>query len=362
MAELDLLVDGLSARIGGGMTVLRGLGGALASRDDARVRFLVRGQEAKLLAESIPSGSLIPIHFQSEAQRLWWEQTRLLAYARDHGQSALLGLSNVAPFFGRPTSVRRGVLLQNVAPLLPEIRGQFGGRSRMRLEALRALTTRSCRASDIVFAFSRYAEELASTVSRGTPTCWIPPGDSQGTQSSWAPNWEEPYGLLVGDLYRYKGVEDVVGAILRMDDSDFRVVVCGASVDPTYLESLRRTISEQGVERRIRFVGPVPRATVLQLMVRAICFIQTSRVESLCLPLGEALGIGVPIISTRIPVAAEVCGGSASYYDPGDVLALAGLLTKAREGRVDGPTRKARRSWSEAAQGVVEGLSDGHRV
>ncbi len=375
-----LLVNALATRSGGGTTVLEGLGNALANSQGVDVRFVIPRAATQSLARVLPAHALVPIPVADTLRRAWWEQARLAPLARREGD-ALLGLSNTLPFIRPPAGVRSAVLVQNVAPLVPATPRMYRGRGRLRLEALRRLTVRSCRSADVVFAFTRYGRDLVVACAPEARAVFVPPGGfpEQTPERPDPANPNEaasqevsaarqglparsPFVLVVADLYRYKGIEDAIRALATPATRGLELLVCGASMEPDYGRALHDLAERAGVRERVRFLGSVPRARVRDLLGQALCLLQTSRVESLGLPLIEALGLGTPIVSSDIPAAHEVAGDRAAFYRPGDVGALVRLLEQVA-GRprpaLDPATADALRdrfSWAGAAGRIVESL------
>jgi glycosyltransferase involved in cell wall biosynthesis len=109
----------------------------------------------------------------------------------------------------------------------------------------------------------------------------------------------------------------------------------------------------------VRFTGSIPHTAAVQLLRGAVCLLQTSRLESLGLPIIEALASGVPVVARDISVAREVGGDDVAYYRPGDPADLAARIADALTGR--GPTRDAERqrarfSWDHAAAAILKSV------
>ena len=359
MADERLVVDALAIRSGGGMTVLLGLGPALAAHADVQVRFLVDQETLPTLKAALWPGEVVAMRFSSQLARARWEQTRLMAYAKREGFGTVLGLSNVVPVFPIRSRIKRAVLIQNVAPLISSVRSAYRGRGRLRLEALRALTIASCRSSDLVLTFTRSAKGVVGDIVPRSLVTRVHPARGLRGETP-APTNSQPYALIVADLYRYKGIEDAIVALSMARDSRLRLIVCGAPIERDYETALLTLARNVGVSDRVSLIGRVGRERVGVLLSGASCYLQTSRAESLCLPLDEAMALGVPIASTNIPVAREVCGRNANYYEPGDTSALASLLVQADSGLLARPRPTSTpQGWDIAAREVLEALNDG---
>ena len=105
------------------------------------------------------------------------------------------------------------------------------------------------------------------------------------------------------------------------------VLHAGAALD----ERLGRAAAEESADNpRYTWLGPLPRARALALLARARCSLSTSRVEGGPNAITEALALDVPVLATRIPGNVGLLGAShPGLYEPGDALALAGLIERA---------------------------------
>lgn len=94
---------------------------------------------------------------------------------------------------------------------------------------------------------------------------------------------------------------------------------------------LRRTLEAQsrqlGVERQVRFLGMLDPTSVQREMVKANCFVLSSRIETFGVVLIEALACGSPLIATRCGGPEDIVGdGNGQLVAPGDVHGLAAAM------------------------------------
>ena len=354
MRPLRILANSVAVGSSGGITVLEGLGGALAEADGTDTRIVVPPPLRSRLEVAIPPARLMSVSFPSTPARLRWEQRGLPRMARSHRADVLLGMINTLPLAGSLGGVRGALLIQNIAPLLPEARRMYWGRGRLRLEALRMLTMRSVHRADVVFLFTEYGRDLVASLAPRARVVAIPPGGLPTSPAPEGPRTIEDHVVVLADLYRYKGVEQVIRAISDPRLADVRLIVAGAAMEPSYERSLRATAHREGVTDRVAFVGRIPRADVVRLVRSARCLVQPSRVESLALPMLEALQLGVPVVSSDIPVARELCGDAALYFAANDVGELADRLADLPSspiGEVPAPL-----DWTRTAAALVAEL------
>jgi glycosyltransferase involved in cell wall biosynthesis len=95
-----------------------------------------------------------------------------------------------------------------------------------------------------------------------------------------------------------------------------------------YMETLERAASKLGIAGRVRFLGE--RSDVSRILRAADIYCQPNTgPEPFGLAFVEALGVGIPVISTAIGAAAEIIDDSCGVLvEPGDIQALAGALRR----------------------------------
>jgi glycosyltransferase involved in cell wall biosynthesis len=369
---VSIWVDGMNVRFGGGLAVLDGLGRALIEHSDD-VSFVLGSDAAATLGDSVRSRTVPSPRDAGSIRRLWWQQSRLISLANRAGVGGLLGFSNVVPLFGRLRGGRLGLLVQNVAPLSDRVMNLYKGRMRARLDALRMLTIASVRRADVSFAFTQhYVKELENLVPEAR-VVWLPPGgapdpsgDREGRHGClklpYAALPPSPYAVVLADLYRYKGIEDAIRALAKESLSAMHLVVCGSAYEADYFLRLRRLASDLQVVKRVTFTGSLRHDDALRLVNDAACLLQTSRLESLGLPVIEALSLGTPTIVAETETSREVGGESVGYYRAGDSEQLAVEITKVLAGHaspINQADQRDRFRWDRAAHLIFDEFTRG---
>jgi glycosyltransferase involved in cell wall biosynthesis len=135
----------------------------------------------------------------------------------------------------------------------------------------------------------------------------------------------------------WKGQEVLLEALGQLRDLPGWVCwVAGGPQRPQerrYMETLERAASTLGIGGRVRFLGE--RSDVLRILRAADIYCQPNTgPEPFGLALVEALGAGLPLISTAIGAATEIIDDSCGVLvEPGDIQALAGALRRLIEER-----------------------------
>jgi glycosyltransferase involved in cell wall biosynthesis len=165
----------------------------------------------------------------------------------------------------------------------------------------------------------------------------------------------------------WKGQESLLEALGRLRDLPGWVCwVAGGPQRPherRYMERLEGAASKLEIAGRVRFLGE--RSDVSRILRAADIYCQPNTgPEPFGLALVEALGAGLPLISTAIGAATEIIDDSCGVLvEPGDIQALAGALRRLIEERGErtrlgaaGPER-ARKLCDPSAQ--IERLTGG---
>ena len=114
--------------------------------------------------------------------------------------------------------------------------------------------------------------------------------------------------LLLARMDEWKGIDDLLGACARLhaDGVAFELALAGPPGTAGDGTALNRKIHHQGLEERVRYIGPVYGAKKLNLLQWADVYIQPSRHEGMPLSLLEALAHGLAIVATRVGAVPEV--------------------------------------------------------
>src|SRR6185295_14097664 len=199
-----------------------------------------------------------------------------------------------------------------------------------RLRFLRATRTAALKGARHVFCPSSYLRDVAlhwgldaarvTVLSNPAPT--IPP---MPTREELRAEFELDGNVVVfaGRLGPQKAVDVLLDALRRVSDVSF--VIAGDGPERSALE--QRAL-ELGLESRGRFLGSVPRETVLRLFRAADASVLPSAWENFPHTVVEALAIGCPVIATAVGGVPEVVhdGENGMLVPPGDPAILAAAL------------------------------------
>jgi glycosyltransferase involved in cell wall biosynthesis len=188
---------------------------------------------------------------------------------------------------------------------------------------------------------------LIQVIENGVDSIRLHPGDD-------GDRYSEPTLLYLGRLRRYKGVDLILRALVRLREGGVagaRLIIAGKGDDE---ERLKREVGRLNLsEDEVRFLGYVSEEEKVELLQRAWVHILTSPREGWGISIVEAAACGTPTVASDAPgLRDSVREGETGFLVPhGDVEALAqrlGLLL--RDGEL-------RRRMGIAARSFAEGLS-----
>ena len=172
-----------------------------------------------------------------------------------------------------------------------------------------------------------------------------------------------PFILSVGDIQPRKNHIGLIRAFARMVHAypqlKHDLVLVGK---PTWFaDKVQDAARESGVGERIRFLGFVADADLLQLYNACDCFVFPSFYEGFGFPALEAMACGRAVVCSDASALPEVVDGAAILFDPYAidemVRAIADVLLdgelRARMERL-GLQRAAHFSWQKTAQKTLE--------
>lgn len=179
-----------------------------------------------------------------------------------------------------------------------------------------------------------------------------PHGAGQGIARARRGDAHQEHFLYVGDAEPRKNLSTLITAYARyrqLATSPAPLIVAGsAHVEGT----------------GISYVPGPDRDRLSALHAGALALIQPSLYEGFGLTALEAMSAGTPVIASEVPGLREVCGESASYFDPRDPEALAAAMAQlAAEARLRselaqrGLRRAAELSWDDCARAHVDAYS-----
>lgn len=329
---MNILVDAVAARTGGGASRTKELASALPSLSGShRFAFAVQPSLAETVRSVAPDSAVLipPPILARPPLRLLWENTWLTSLS-GFRPDVVISPFNVVPFWRGTLQPRTAVIVSNLLPFASDWRGAYQGGARLRLEALRLLTSRSLARADKIFLLSRQAYELIDErlLAGKAELLPMPPPAVPAVLPSPRHAPTRPYFVVASDLLRYKGIESVVDALtLISPERRPAVLLCGRPTEVAYARRIELRARRAGIHEWLEFVGPTSHAEMLALMRGARGTLVPSRFENPGRVPIEAMAVGSPLLVSDIVPFRDSCGEAALYARADDARAWADGLT-----------------------------------
>ena len=211
----------------------------------------------------------------------------------------------------------------------------FVPRDRRRLRRLLARASRVLTISD--FNRAHLERSVGADIRRRVRVLHL------GVDVEALPRWSpapDPFGIVctASGLGEKKGVPVLIEAcrLLKARGLHFRCEVCGSDPNGQRLAEARRLVRERGLEGEVSLLGAVPWRTAQALVSRSRVFVHPSvgtpegDMDGIPVSLMEAMGIGVPVVSSRLSGIPELIddGRTGLLVPPGDARALADAVER----------------------------------
>jgi glycosyltransferase involved in cell wall biosynthesis len=135
--------------------------------------------------------------------------------------------------------------------------------------------------------------------------------------------------LCVGRVAPNKSIEDVVAALAvtrAHADPEATLTIVGKPATAAYDAALHRYVADLGLSGAIRFGGHASDAAVAAAYAQADVLVVTSAHEGFCVPVVEAMRIGLPVVAYRQGALPEVLGEAGTFFESRDPYTLASTI------------------------------------
>ena len=132
--------------------------------------------------------------------------------------------------------------------------------------------------------------------------------------------------LFVGRVAPNKCQHEVVGAFAayrRVFDPEARLTLVGGATSPRYRHAIERMADELDLGDSLEIPGTINDAELLAYWAAADFFVCMSDHEGFCVPVVEAMELGVPVVAYRAAAVPETLAGAGVLVDDKDPLRVA---------------------------------------
>lgn len=163
-----------------------------------------------------------------------------------------------------------------------------------------------------------------------------------------------PYYVMVGTIEPRKGHDIVVKAFesLWLSGSEIGLVFIGSVgwADPTFIDYIN---SHPELNKKLFLLNNASDDDVYQILGGANAAIVASQVEGFGLPVVEALGAGVPLIASDIPVFREIAAEHALFFPARDATGLVDTIIRFETGDRASSKDFVWPTWQISAQNML---------
>ena len=159
--------------------------------------------------------------------------------------------------------------------------------------------------------------------------------------------------VYIGTFMRYKNVEALIAGMEFLPGRTLHLL---SRITPHRRQELEKCIPAGS---NVIFHGGVSDEQYAQLLANDAVLVTASRDEGFCLPLAEALALGVPAVVSDLAVLHEVAGEGALYFNPNRPLEFAERIVQFDDPKLIKETVKkgrahiARFDWHQSATLLV---------
>jgi glycosyltransferase involved in cell wall biosynthesis len=335
---MNIFINALSARQGGGQTYLRYLLESAVEVKNASI-YIVAPDSFELPGNAANVQRLAVSWPVTNPLTRWvWERFRLPGILRRLKANVLFcpgGLINTVP----PVGCKTVTMFRNMVPFDIQQRRRYPlGYSRVRNWLLERSMLSSMLGADFVIFISEFAKKVIERRSGGelANSAVIPHGIGADFQIQRAkveperPKWlpEGDYFLYVSTFDFYKAQIEVVRgfALLKeMRHTPEHLVLVGAE-NPAYGRRLRQEIVSLGLEQSVVLVDFVPRRELPGAYRHALVNIFASECENCPNILLEAMAMGRPVVASNRQPMPEFGGDAVVYFNPSSPREMASAI------------------------------------
>jgi glycosyltransferase involved in cell wall biosynthesis len=349
---MRILLNAVSAKMGGAANYLKNLAAELArSEDEHEFIFLAPEEQAKGIRELAPNIRVLvtKVGHAGIGARLWFDHLTLRRLIRREKIDVLFSTANFA-MFGCPC--RQVLLIRNALHFSRIYEREILARKGMsrRLENLlrRLLICQSAKAADIVMTPSEsmlddlhlwclvpHEKTLVNYYGVNTALLQVTRRSSDNGIGS------RRHRLVYTSLYaEHKNVTTLLRALLELvrSGTDCHLVTTAdpnwrqASWTSTWKEDAQLAALPELVPH-LQFKTACTNEEMAELYIGADVFVYPSVIESFGHPLVEAMAVGLPIVAADSPVNRELCRDAAVYFSPFDPTDFARQIRRVLEDR-----------------------------
>lgn len=310
--RIRVIVNGLHAKSGGGVTYLRNMLPRLADDKRFELHLLLDANQYALFK---PVDERVRLHVIEAPPRLWnlmiWEQVSVPIIARMMAADVTFSPANYGPLFA-PNPV---IMLRNAVAVAGTERRLSKRIYWLGVNLLTRICLTGCQKAIAVSEYARH--HLANSIFRRKVTVI-----HHGVNPVFRPDGKvvegPPFLLAVADIYVQKNLHTLIESLVRIRQHfpEIKLRIAGRRIDEDYFGQLEKAIERHSLHDHVIFLGELTAEELAALYRSCAAFVFPSTVETFGNPLAEAMACGAPIASSNAAAMPEVVDDAALLFDP----------------------------------------------
>jgi len=319
---MKILINGLSAIIGGGITYINNIVPRLVNIDNNNQYILLVSIRSKnsILLPAKGNGRLKIVFFAifNLFHRMIFEQVFIPFIVWRNKVDILFCPANIVSFF---SPCKKVLWIQNIDPFV-YVAGESIMR-RARTKILRYLTELSMKNASIVVFSSDYSKNLILKMTgideKKTKRIFLGAEIEKFSKHIVKRSvLDHKYILSVSNISSRKNYEVLIRAYCALTEdikNNYKLLLVGdVSID--YRQYLINICENNNDANNIIFTGMLSGDDLLDAYSEASIFVLPSLVESFSLPIIEAMATGLPVLASNATCLPEMIGSSGILFDP----------------------------------------------
>ena len=327
--RIRVLINGIHAKSGSGVTYIRNLLPLLAKDNSIELHLFLHSEQLDLFGSIDKDVKIHTLTFPTGFfATLLWEQCILPIRAKLMSVDVTFSPANFGPLFAPRTII---VLRNSLAV--------SGGETRLikRLYwlSLAFMTKLSLIKCERAIAVSFYAKKVL-TNGFGNRLRHKVPVIYHGVNHAFQPSINrnrEQFLLSVSDIYIQKNIHTLISAfhLIRSKLPEVTLKLAGKAIDQGYFCEIQDAINSAKLDGAVEMLGEKSTADLIELYQSCALFVFPSTVETFGNPLVEAMACGAPIVSSNRAAMPEILEDAAKFFDPTDAKDMADTILSVLE-------------------------------
>ncbi len=330
---MKIAINGLSAKIGGGVTYLNEVCTQVCMQEVGHtyILFVRSDKRDEIVSYECDKLQVVEVDVKNIAHRFLYEQLVLPYIIAKEDVDVLYSPAEITTFL-TTCPVILGVQNYNIYHEEVEFSDPITSLKIKIMEKLACLSAK--KASKVVFTSNTAKDHIGDKLSIGelkreTIYHGVNLEDFKPNQDKSRNIRRGKYILCVSDTSKHKNIETLVEAYTSLDKelkNNYDLVIVGKKREH-YYNNIEPILDENNFVGEIDFVGRVDFNSVAQYYYNASLFVLPSRLETFGMTLLEAMASETPVIASNATAIPEIVDEAGLLFDPDSVSELSDKMS-----------------------------------